>query len=227
MIQLPSLLPSPHQSLVLLQPTNQPLPTGVWELVSSWCSFWLAGAQEWCPSKRKSKWHWISKSTKCVMSCTRWKTLQRSIPACTSGHSCSKLAMSLVNMKVLVIKYGIYAKYSHFFSKNTCESDIVLTRTVNILTINEFVKLMMLRTTGPCTLMWVFVVHLKRWILGYSEHTVKPLTRLCRCTGLSEFSLDAHNNVHFLRLPLLCKQQKCWSAISETWFGVLWPSQYC
>ena len=36
-----------------------------------------------------------------------------------------------------------------FFSKNTCESDIVLTRTINTLTINEFVKLTMLWTTGP------------------------------------------------------------------------------
>ena len=41
-------------------------------------------------------------------------------------------------------------KYSHFFSKNTCELDIVLTRTVNI---NELVKLTTLWTTGPrCTL---------------------------------------------------------------------------
>ena len=35
------------------------------------------------------------------------------------------------------------------FSKNTCELDIVLTRTVNILTTNDLVKLMMLWTTGP------------------------------------------------------------------------------
>ena len=34
--------------------------------------------------------------------------------------------------------------YSHFFSKNSCEFDIVLTRTVNILTTNELVKLTML-----------------------------------------------------------------------------------
>ena len=39
--------------------------------------------------------------------------------------------------------------YSHFFSKNTCELDIVLTRAVNILTTNEFVKLTVLWTTGP------------------------------------------------------------------------------
>ena len=30
-----------------------------------------------------------------------------------------------------------------FFSKNTCEVDIVLTRTVNIFTTNELVKLTM------------------------------------------------------------------------------------
>ena len=34
--------------------------------------------------------------------------------------------------------------YSHFFSKNTCDLDIVLTRTVNILTSNKLVKLTML-----------------------------------------------------------------------------------
>ena len=42
--------------------------------------------------------------------------------------------------------------YSHFFSKNTCELDIVLTRTVNILTTNELVKLTILWTTGPSPL---------------------------------------------------------------------------
>ena len=33
---------------------------------------------------------------------------------------------------------------THFFSKNICEFGIVLTRTVNILTTNELVKLTML-----------------------------------------------------------------------------------
>ena len=37
----------------------------------------------------------------------------------------------------------------HFFSKNACELDILLTRTVNILTTNELVKLTMLWTTLP------------------------------------------------------------------------------
>ena len=45
--------------------------------------------------------------------------------------------------------------YSHFFSKNTCEFDIVLTRTVNILTTNELVKVTMLWTTGPWMILWI------------------------------------------------------------------------
>ena len=36
-----------------------------------------------------------------------------------------------------------------FFQQNTYELDIVLTRTVNILTTYELVKLTMLWTTGP------------------------------------------------------------------------------
>ena len=59
----------------------------------------------------------------------------------------------------MIIKYGIYAdifaekmcvvfalaKPTHiFFSKNTCELDNVLTRTVNILTTNKLIKLSML-----------------------------------------------------------------------------------
>ena len=56
-------------------------------------------------------------------------------------------------VNTLIIKYGMYgnifakknvSSYSHFFSKNTSELDTVLTRTVNIFTTNELVKLMML-----------------------------------------------------------------------------------
>ena len=43
-----------------------------------------------------------------------------------------------------------YAKATHIFiSKNTCELDIVLTRTVKILITNELIKLTTLWTTGP------------------------------------------------------------------------------
>ena len=62
-------------------------------------------------------------------------------------------------MKILIIKYDIYcnifaekmwvafafAKAIHIFRrKNTCELDIALARSVNILTTNELVKLTML-----------------------------------------------------------------------------------
>ena len=51
-------------------------------------------------------------------------------------------------VKTLIIKYGIYTKIfvekmwkatKNFSSKITCEFDIVLTRTVNIMTTNELV----------------------------------------------------------------------------------------
>ena len=43
-----------------------------------------------------------------------------------------------------------FAKATHIFlQQNTWELDIVLTRTVNILTSDELVKLTMLWTTGP------------------------------------------------------------------------------
>ena len=54
-----------------------------------------------------------------------------------------------------------FAKATHiFFSKNTLELDIILTRTVNILTTNEIVKLTMLWTTGP----WMILLARAGWI---------------------------------------------------------------
>ena len=43
----------------------------------------------------------------------------------------------------------ICKSYSYFFSKNTCDLDSVLSRTVKVLTTNELVKLTMLWTTEP------------------------------------------------------------------------------
>ena len=80
--------------------------------------------------------------------------------------SCSKLIMSLVDVLIklwslnmayngtqiflLEKKRVAFAKCnSSFFSLNTRELDIALTRTVNILTTNKLVKLTMLWTTGP------------------------------------------------------------------------------
>ena len=53
--------------------------------------------------------------------------------------------------------YDIFAEkmwVAHFFTKNICELAIVLTRTVNILTTNEHVKLTMLWTAGPRYQLW-------------------------------------------------------------------------
>ena len=88
-----------------------------------------------------------------------------------SGPSCSKLTMSLVNvsLKLWSLNTLIFCwknvssfciwKATHIFSAKipVNELDIVLTRTVNILTTNKLVKLMTLCTTGP----WHFTRHLQ------------------------------------------------------------------
>ena len=83
----------------------------------------------------------------------------------TSGPSCSKLTMSLVNVSLKLLSLNMaymlifllkkmwvafaFAKATHIFQQNTCELDTVLTRAVKILTTNELVKLTTLWTTGP------------------------------------------------------------------------------
>ena len=89
--------------------------------------------------------------------------LMNKLNSCCSwpGPSCSKLTMSLVHVLLnvwslnmaytleLIAEKKNVSSSSYFFSKNTCELDIVLTRTFNILTTNELVKLTMLWTTRP------------------------------------------------------------------------------
>ena len=102
-----------------------------------------------------------------------------------SWPSCLKLTMSLVKsiVKTLTIKYGIYAnifaekkwvafalaKATHncFSKKNICELDIVLTRTVIILTTNELVKLTTFWTSEPRFLTTEKHQWLKHWWLVY------------------------------------------------------------
>ena len=57
-----------------------------------------------------------------------------------------------------------FAKATHIFQQNTCELD-VLNRTINILTINELIKLTMLRTTGPWSGTLLY------FIMFYSTHS--------------------------------------------------------
>ena len=65
-----------------------------------------------------------------------------------SGFSRTRVNISLnmAHMLIFLLKKCecICKSYSHFFSKNICELDIVLTRTVNILTTKELFKLIML-----------------------------------------------------------------------------------
>ena len=78
-----------------------------------------------------------------------------------------------------------------FFSKKTCELNIVLTRTVNILTTNELIKLTMLWTTGP----WMFLEILNKefgyYICKY-PHELKMdvcFKKQCPFTAIRETSL--------------------------------------
>ena len=64
-------------------------------------------------------------------------------------------SLKMAYMLIFLLKKCICKSYSYFFSKNTCESDIVLTRTFIILTTNKLVKLTMLWTTGP----WMVVIY--------------------------------------------------------------------
>ena len=66
-----------------------------------------------------------------------------------------------------MLKFLHLQKLIIFFSKNTCELDIVLTRTVYILTTNELVKLTMLWTTGPKVL---YVNSVFCWHLRIDKH---------------------------------------------------------
>ena len=126
---------------------------------------------------------------------------QRSGKDSCPGPSCSKLTMSLVNvslkiwslnmvyiviflLKKNVSSFCICKSYSHFFSQNTGVLDIVFTRSVNILTTNELVKLTMPWTTGPrmltsemkeslvtnsCALLTHFNLETPKWLFSNNE----------------------------------------------------------
>ena len=112
-------------------------------------------------------YQWKAKTYMILCACAGWisKTHLAWPGSYSSGPCCSKLTMSLVNvslkfwslnvaytliflLKKNVSSFCICKSYSHFFSKNTCKLDNVITRTVNILTTNELVKLTTLWTTG-------------------------------------------------------------------------------
>ena len=57
---------------------------------------------------------------------------------------CNVKTLIIFLLKKNVSSFCICKSYSHIFQQKYCELDILLTRTVNILTTNELVKLMML-----------------------------------------------------------------------------------
>ena len=63
----------------------------------------------------------------------------------------------------------IFLPKKHFNGKNTCELDIVLTLTVNILTTNELVKLMMLCTIGPHSFQLKNILSEAMFVFGYND----------------------------------------------------------
>ena len=93
--------------------------------------------------------------------------------------------------------------YSHFFSKNTCELDIILIRTVNILTTNKLVKLTMLWTAGPRTapqMSFCCCQRHKRPIMMWLKYSRLSLSRLrlSRITAYLEVKIGSqflHENL--------------------------------
>ena len=77
-------------------------------------------------------------------------------------------------------------------SKNACELDIVLTRTFNILTTNELVKLTMLWTTGPWFLLTFFfgeyLVSTNYWHIWVEAAENVP----CTCASSKDSDQPAH-----------------------------------
>ena len=111
---------------------------------------------------------------------------------------------------------------SHFFSKTTCKLGIILTRTVNILTSDELVKLTMLWTTGP----WYLVYHIylkyldtlstyhtspKIWNSSFYEYYLLMCLKYCciygkQCRPSSEIShsMASDLGLHCLQRPVCC-----------------------
>ena len=88
---------------------------------------------------------------------------------------------------------SICKSYSHFFSKNTCELDIVLTRTLNILTTNNLVKLTMLWTTGPRDINYT---ELQLSLYRGAGHPSCPLLPLPHPSAYSSWFLPCFNTRH-------------------------------
>ena len=82
---------------------------------------------------------------------------------------------------------------SYFFGKNTCELNIVLTRTVNILITNELVKLTMLWTTGPS-----FFYNKKQFMQTFYSNTNVRIWNLLKCGLLLKEIICSPKGAHYI-----------------------------
>ena len=115
---------------------------------------------------------------------------------------------------------------SHFFSKNTCELDIVLTRTVHILTTNKFVKLTMLLATGPWSFIiwWWSIISSFSFVCDQFYITIYMYVSISavpwkdtRWTEVTHISLYSMQSDHDLQLSNSFEYSKCFK-ILDTFF---------
>ena len=99
-----------------------------------------------------------------------------------------------------------------FFSKSTCELDIVLTRTVNILTTYELVKLRMLWTTGP----WL-LYFLTQELTLKTEYICSVLSCSWKLNALGRLSDIVYNADNFCDFQFTsCIQRLIWKKKGST-----------
>ena len=91
--------------------------------------------------------------------------------------------------------------YSHFFSKNTCELDIDLTRLVNILTTNELVKLTMLWTTGPR-----FIITTDNGLILLELPNFSSLFTDCSMLSIPHGRISVNESAHGTKVNISCDQ---------------------
>ena len=102
-----------------------------------------------------------------------------------------------------------------FFQQNICELDIVLTRTVNILTTNELVKLTMLWTTEP----WM----LGLWVIRRSLH-IDKIHKNKKNHSLT-FQLCHENITNVAKMSIFGdggRKIDPTNFCSELWFGIVY-----
>ena len=100
-----------------------------------------------------------------------------------------------------------FAKATHiFFSKNTCELDIVLTRTVNNLTTNELVKLRRFEQLGPAE----YRIYPK-----YSDNLIPY--RTCSKTWKKSILLNIHELLIYRTCPKTLTSILLPVDVSKTW----------